>query len=129
MHKFIRAGMHLLDARQALTAASTKATCKRVAGILAAVSDQINRNAGSTPNTPNNDGSLRSFSILQIVLGWIEMESVILTILLAMAAASDPLPPDCASWGFNEPACADCDTISSIVQDEELTDQCRQCCM
>ena len=58
------------------------------------------------------------------------MRLLILLAATAVAIASTPdRPPDCAAWGFNDPTCADCDTVSNIVQDEELTDQCRQCCV
>jgi len=44
-------------------------------------------------------------------------------------SATSSRPADCRKWGFIEPACADCKSFSSIVPDEELVEQCLQCCV
>ncbi|GAX72862.1 hypothetical protein CEUSTIGMA_g317.t1 [Chlamydomonas eustigma] len=37
---------------------------------------------------------------------------------------------ECKQWGFSDPACSDCDSLATFIADEEeLVDQCRQCCL
>lgn len=62
------------------------------------------------------------------------MIAVLASLLLACAATSVRIsaaatPEHCATWGFTSPSCNDCDSLASFVHDEELVDQCKQCCM
>lgn len=59
------------------------------------------------------------------------LSSLLTACAVASASTSAPAstPELCSTWGFSSPSCNDCDSLASFVHDEELADQCKQCCM
>ena len=53
----------------------------------------------------------------------------IFILLVSFSKALSESPAECREWGFSDPACSDCESLSTFVSDEELADQCRQCCV